>query len=96
MPRANRFFLSIHIYHITHRCHNREFHLKYDKDKRNWLKWLLEARKRFRLSILNYAITSNRIHLLVWEGESEAIQESLQLITGCTGQAYNKRKNRCL
>ena len=95
MLRANRFFLSNRIYHITHRCHNREFHLKYDKDKRNWLKWLLEARKRFGLSILNYAITSNHIHLLVWEGESEAIQESLQLITGCTGQAYNRRKHRC-
>ncbi len=94
MPRANRFFLSNHIFHITHRCHNREIHLKYDKDKRNWVKWLLEARKRFGLSVLNYAITSNHIHLLVWEGESEAIQESMQLIAGCTGQAYNKRKHR--
>lgn len=94
MPRANRFFLSNQIYHITHRCHNREFHLKHDKDKRNWLKWLFEARKRFGLSILNYTITSNHIHLLVWEGESESIQNSMQLIAGCTGQAYNNRKGK--
>jgi len=33
MPRANRFFIPGYIYHITHRCHDRKFLLKFDKDK---------------------------------------------------------------
>jgi len=25
MPRANRYFLPDHVWHITHRCHKKEF-----------------------------------------------------------------------
>jgi hypothetical protein len=65
MVRANRHHIPGCVWHITHRCHKREFLLKFDKDKSAWRKWLFEARKRFGLSILNYTITSNHIHLLV-------------------------------
>jgi putative transposase len=27
MPRAHRYFLPNHIWHITHRCHQRALHL---------------------------------------------------------------------
>ena len=33
MPRANRHFLSGHLWHITHRCHEREFLLKFARDR---------------------------------------------------------------
>lgn len=46
-------------WHITHRCHKREFLLKFSKDRRRWLQWLSEAKKRYGLKILNYAVTSN-------------------------------------
>ncbi len=45
MPRANRFYLPGYAWHITHRCHKREFLLKFDKDKRRWVQWLFEAKK---------------------------------------------------
>lgn len=32
-------------------------------DQRRWLQWLLEAKKRFGVSILNYAVTS--VHLIM-------------------------------
>ncbi len=32
MPRANRYFLPGHVWHITHRCHKQEFLLKFVKD----------------------------------------------------------------
>ena len=35
MARANRHHLSGYVWHITHRCHKREFLLKFDKDKRS-------------------------------------------------------------
>jgi hypothetical protein len=44
---------------------------------------------------LNYAVTSNHIHLLVRDGqEGEVIPQTMQLIAGRTGQEYNQRKNR--
>lgn len=95
MPRANRYFLPGHVWHITHRCHKREFLLKFSRDRQNWINWLFEARKRYRLQILNYTVTSNHIHLLVFSEEDvTALPRSIQLVAGRTAQEYNQRKNR--
>lgn len=95
MPRANRHYIPGYVWHITHRCHKKEFLLKFARDRRRWLQWLFEARKRYGLSVLNYTVTSNHIHLLVKDnGERDVIPNSMQLIAGRTGQEYNQRKNR--
>jgi putative transposase len=94
MARANRHHLPGYVWHITHRCHKREFLLKFDKDKRRWIHWLFEAKKRFGLMILNFAVTSNHIHLLVYDGKVNIIPKSIQLIAGRTGREYNQRKKR--
>ena len=95
MPRANRYFKPGYIWHITHRCHKKEFLLKFLRDRKRWLHWLFEAKKRFGLIVLDYSVTSNHIHLLVKDnGAENVIPKSLQLIAGQTGQEFNKRKNR--
>jgi putative transposase len=94
MPRGNRYFLPGYVWHITHRCHKKEFLLKFSRDRRRWLHWLYEARKRYGLSVLNYIVTSNHIHLLVKDTGSDTIPRSMQLIAGRTGQEYNQRKSR--
>ena len=69
--------------------------LKFSKDRRRWLQWLYEAKKRYGLVILNYAVTSNHIHLLVVGGhERNVIPNSIKLIAGRTGQEFNQRKYR--
>ena len=95
MPRGNRYYIPGLIWHITHRCHKKEFLLKFARDRRRWLRWLYEAKKRFGLRILNYTVTSNHIHLLIQDtGHRETLPKSLQLIAGRTAQEYNIRKNR--
>jgi putative transposase len=95
MARANRYFIPGYIWHLTHRCHKKEFLLKFDKDKKNWMSWLFEAKKRYSLSILNYIVTSNHVHLLVLcEKDQKVVSKSMQLIAGRTAQEYNLRKNR--
>ena len=51
MPRAHRHFLPGHVWHITHRCHKKEFLLKFAKDRHQWRYWLFESRKRYGLSV---------------------------------------------
>ena len=94
MPRANRYFIPGHIWHITHRCHRSEFLLKFSRDRKRWRHWLFEAKKRFGLSVLNFIVTSNHIHLLVKDTGKDVIPKSMQLIAGRTAQEYNQRKNR--
>jgi len=95
MPRAKRHFLPGYAWHITHRCHKKEFLLKFAKDRRSWMTWLFEAKKRYGLRILDYVATSNHIHLLVLDGaEREIIPRSMQLVASRTAQEFNRRKKR--
>ena len=61
MPRANRHFLPGHVWHITHRCHDKKFLLKFLRDRQRYLRWVFEAKKRFGLSVLDYMVTYNHV-----------------------------------
>jgi len=96
MARAKRHYIPGYVWHITHRCHKREFLLKFSRDRRRWIEWLYQAKKRYNgLSVLNYMVTSNHIHLLAFDnGGRHVIPDSIKLTAGRTGQEYNIRKNR--
>jgi len=94
MARANRHIITGQVWHLTHRCHERKWLLRFAKDRKRWLYWLYEARKRYGLIVLNYVITSNHIHLLVKDQGHGEIGRSMQLIAGRTAQEFNKRKSR--
>ncbi len=99
MPRANRHFLPGRIWHITHRCHKKEFLLKFRRDKRRWLYWALQAKIRYGLIILNFMLTSNHVHMLAMilanRAGHPALSRALQLIESRVAQGYNARKERC-
>ncbi len=88
MARANRYYIPGCVWHITHRCHKREFLLQFAKDRKCYLSWLFEAKKRYGLKILDYIITSNHVHLLVQDTGKAVIPKSMQLIAGRTGQEF--------
>ncbi len=94
MARANRHFLSGYVWHITYRCHQKAFLLKFARDRRRWLYWLCQARLRFGLCVLNYTVTCNHIHLLVHDAGRGEIAHSMQLVAGRTAQEFNRRKGR--
>jgi len=94
MPRTNRYFMPGRIWHITHRCHERKFLLKFKHDRKRWIYWLLQAKLRYGLSILNYSVTGNHIHLIVFDKGKNEISKSMQLIEGRLAQEYNIRKKR--
>jgi len=94
MPRASRHYIpGGYAWHITHRCHKKEFLLKFARNRRRWLQWLFEARKRYGLSVVNCAVTSNHVRLLVRDnGGRDVIPNSIQLIAGRSEQESNQRK----
>ncbi|MBD3317650.1 MAG: transposase [Chitinivibrionales bacterium] len=95
IPRAHRHYLPGYTWHLTHRCHNKEFLLREPGIRLRWVHWLREARKREGLKVLNYAVTRNHIHLIVIDdGSSRCIQRSMQLIEGRTAQEYNDAFSR--
>jgi putative transposase len=67
--------------------------LKFAKDRLSWMRWLYEARKRFGLVVLDYVVTCNHVHLIVYGNNGDAtIPRSIQLLAGRSGQQYIKRQ----
>lgn len=83
-------------WHITHRRHKKEFSSQIcQRTRRSWMDWLFEAKKRYRLRILNFTVTSNCILLLVYgSGKPDAILRSMQSVAGRIAQEFNHRKDR--
>jgi putative transposase len=94
MPRASRHFLPGYLWHVTHRCHEKSFLLNYKTDRKRWLYWLFQAKKRYGLCVLNYMVTSNHVHLLVKDTGVGVIPRSMQLVAGRVAREFNSRKGR--
>lgn len=94
MARAHRHHVPSQVWHITHRCHKREFLLKFSQDRSRWMQWLFEAKQCYKLQVLDFTVTSNHTHLLVVDSDKDVIASSLQLIAGRTAQEFNNRKKR--
>ena len=95
MPRANRYFLPGYVWHITHRCHKREFLMKFSRDQHRWLQWLYEAKKRFGISILNYGVTSvvsqRYWNNFSWLEKSASFSSALIWENICNNGVFSKR-----
>ena len=97
MPRGKRYIVPGHTYHLTHRCHNREFLLKFQKDRTVYWRMLRERVRKFGISLFNACVTSNHVHLLLRpdpSGALESLSRFMQSLEGDFSQYYNRRKRR--
>ena len=82
------------IFHITHRCHNREFLLKFACDRDAYREKLREHVKKYQVWLLDYCITSNHGHLLVDAQERLEVSGFMQEVASEFAREYNRRKRR--
>ena len=94
MPRANRYIVAGHAYHVTHRCHNRSFLFRFARDREEYRKRLRSSLVPFGVELLTYSITSNHTHLLVYAEATESLAGLMQKLEGEFAEYYNIRKRR--
>lgn len=94
MPRANRYWVKGAAYHLTHRCHNREFLLKRVKDRDAYRELLRRHLLDASVSLLNYTITSNHVHLLITTESHADIALLMQRVQGQYAERYNRVHGR--
>ena len=94
MPRANRYILPGQVCHLTHRCHNRSFLLRFAAYRNEYRRRLRSAAEQFRVPLLDYCITSNHTHLLTAAPNRPAIGRFMQKLEGEFAAYYNHRKAR--
>jgi len=94
MPRANRTMLSGKLYHVTHRCHDRSFLLKFAKDRNEYRRLAIDMAKEYQVAVLNYCLTSNHVHLLLEAKGKALISQFMHDLAGTFALQYNRRKKR--
>lgn len=82
------------VLHVTLRCSDSQFFLDEEVDRRRLLYWLAQAKRRFNLSILNYVVTSNHVHLLLQDPSRPSLEAALELIKSRTTSELNRRQHR--
>ncbi len=81
-------------YHITHRCQERRFLLRFATDRRSYLRRLRQMADAYPVSVLDYMVTCNHVHLLVWARRGEDVAAAMHFLQGCAARDYNRRKAR--
>jgi putative transposase len=94
MPRANRFQQPGMICHLTHRCHDRSFLLKFARDRNDYRERLRAASRQYDVRLLNYCLTSNHTHIVAIESWCGGISCMMQKLEGDFASAFNRRKHR--
>ena len=94
MPRSNRYILPEHTYHLTHRCHNSKFLLRCRKDRIEYWHRLRKNARKHRISLFNFCITRNHVHLLGICRREWDISRFMQQLEGEFAEFYNQRKTR--
>ena len=92
MPRSSDYLVEGYTYHLTHRCQNREFHLRFARDRTAYRRWLFEGVRRHHVSVYAYPVTCNHVHLVVRADDVGAVGRLMQLAAGSTAKSYNLRK----
>jgi len=81
--------------HLTQRCHDRQYLLRFARDRRRYVARLREMSQRFAVEVLDYMVTSNHVHLLVWAGRGGAeVSAAMRFLQGAAARDYNRRKER--
>lgn len=81
-------------YHLTHRCQERRFLLRFETDRKNYLTRLREASLKYPISVLDYMVTSNHVHLLIFSPDTDTLSSAMQFLQGVVARDFNRRKNR--
>ncbi|MBT7065369.1 MAG: transposase [Verrucomicrobia bacterium] len=94
MPRSSDYLLEGYTYHLTQRCHNREFLLCRAKDRDVYREWLRQGVKRHGVSVYGFCVTCSHVHVLTHVDSVEDVSSLMHLASGATAKRYNLRKGR--
>ena len=93
LPRNKRQLGLSNIYHIITRGIDKQDIFYDDKDRKFFLKQLLEVKKKFNLNIYAYCLMYNHVHLVI-RSQDNLISKSIQSLGVRYSQYFNRKYNR--
>jgi putative transposase len=80
MARLPRLIVPNQPHHVIQRGNNRQHIFLDDEDYLNFLKWMREAARLFKVAIHAFVLMPNHIHLLVSPGDTSGLAKMMQWI----------------
>ncbi len=77
-------------YHVTAKTNRGEFTFHSDEVKELLISVTKEAKKKYRLRIIQYSIMSNHIHFIIKPGKGESLSNIMRWILGVFAIRFNK------
>lgn len=97
MPRATRYLQNGFIYHLTHRCHDGEFFLRFAKERDRYREWLRVGALRYEVAVAGqrkrYRII-NQDRLLCRTGFADMAEFSRFYVAGIQGRLDQGRLSK--
>ena len=94
MPRRARKNLCTSFFHVIVQGVNKEFIFYKDKYKKNYLNILKEAKEKYNLDIVAYAIMYNHAHLLIHTENINILSNFMKKVNEDYGRYYNYIEER--
>jgi len=94
MPRASDYLLEGYTYHLTQRCHNRQFLLGSAMDRDVYREWMRQGVKRHGVPVYGFCLTHDHTHILLHVDSVDDVSRFMHLASGATAKRYNLRKGR--
>jgi putative transposase len=94
MPRASRYLVEVYTYHLTHRCHDRRFHLRFKAERDAYREWLRIGAERYHVPVYGYCITHTHTHVMAHADTTDGIARMMNLAASAVARQLNDRKGR--
>jgi putative transposase len=94
MSGSNRYIIPGYAYHLTYRCHNRKFLLKYRPDRIEYCSRLRNSVQEHSISLLDFIVTSKHVHLAVMCRRIYDRSQFMQQLKGEFASHYDLQKHR--
>jgi len=93
MSRPPRFSYTGALHHVTLRCNNREF-LFTEPSLQLFRQVLQDGREKFDLSLYNYCLMTNHVHLLFEVKHDDTLSKAMHWIGNTFSRSFNKSSGR--
>ena len=94
MPRAARFVISGHPFHITHRGNNKQDIFKTDEDRRRYLYLFEQAKQKYGMSIISYCLMDNHVHFIAIAENKLSFAKTINTVHTRYAQYFNQKYDR--
>jgi len=82
-------------FHLTWRCHNKEWLIKEKDTKTLYYKLLLKYKYKYNIKIFAYCFMNNHIHAVGYLEKVDDLSSFMKTVNSCFSKAINKKLERC-